>query len=166
MLARWHLESELHEDIELAKNELKRFLEQQPPELDAAEAWRLLGLAYFQTGDKLGAIHAFIERAQLSAVDFFDISNTANRLNGLLRDHGLDVEKEEKVQLAQRLLAVLQSRRSEASPDDFSRMAWLALHTGRQSQAAEFAQAGLALDPENFHCRGIADRLRLVPLQN
>ena len=166
MLARWHLESELHEDIELAKNELKRFLEQQPPELDAAEAWRLLGLAYFQTGDKLGAIHAFIERAQLSAVDLFDISNTANRLNGLLRDHGLDVEKEEKVQLAQRLLAVLQSRRSEASPDDFSRMAWLALHTGRQSQAAEFAQAGLALDPENFHCRGIADRLRLVPLQN
>ena len=90
---------------------------------------------------------------------FSDISNTANRLNRLLREHELELDKDEKRVLAQRLTSVLEKRRNEASADDLSRMAWLALHIGQEAKAREYAEAGLAMDSENYHCRKIADRL-------
>lgn len=159
MLARWHLGSGALSDCEKAKAEITRYLEQATALTDLADAWRMLGQACFRTGDKLGEIHAFIERAQLASVSFYDISNSANRLNSLLREQDLDVEKEEKRHLAQRLLAVLEERASEASADDFSRMAWLALHTDQRGKAIEFAQRGLQLDQENPHCLGLRTRL-------
>lgn len=159
LLGRWHLETGNQEGIEKGKTELRRYLEQQPPDSDAADAWRLLGQACYRTGDKLGEIHAFIERAQLASVPFCDISSTANRLNAMLREHELSVDKDEKRHLAQRLLVVLDNRRSEASADDFSRMAWLALHTDQQSKAIEFTKLGLKTDPDNPHCRGLSERL-------
>ncbi len=159
MLARWHLGTGTHEDCEKAKAELTRYLEQEPAEADAADAWHMLGQACYRVGDKLGEIHAFIERAQLSSVPFYDVSSTANRLNALLREHELGVEKEEKRHLAQRLLSVLEGRRDEATAGDLSRMAWLALHTDQQLKAIEFTRAGLHLEPDNPHCLGLKDRL-------
>lgn len=159
ILARWHLGTGSPEDCKKAKDELTRYLEQQPAEADAAEAWRMLGHACYRLADKLGEIHAFIERAQLSSVPFYDVSNTANRLNALLREQELDVDKEEKRHLAQRLLVVLEGRRSEATADDLSRMAWLALHTDQLLKAGEFASAGLQLEPGNPHCIGLKERL-------
>lgn len=161
LLARWHIETGTEENIKQAKAELTRFLEQQPDESDAADAWRLLGYACYRTGDKLGEIHAFIERAQLASAPYYDISNTANRLNAMLREHELTVDKEEKQHFALRLLGVLESRRTEASADDFSRMAWLALHTDQQSKAIEFTRAGLQLEADNPYCLGLKERLHL-----
>jgi tetratricopeptide (TPR) repeat protein len=162
LLARWHLENGAKEDLDRAKVELTRCLEQQPSESVAAEAWLLLGDAHFKTGDRLEEIHAFIERSQLSSVSYDDVSSTANRLNALLREHEFEVAKEEKRDFANRLLSVLESRRADASGDDFSRMAWLALHTDQQGKAVEFTRAGLELDPDNQHCLGLKERLRLV----
>ena len=161
LLARWHLETGTAENCEKAKLELTRYLEQQPAEAAAADAWRLLGHACYQTGDKLGEIHAFIERAQLASVSYYDISSTANRLNAMLREHELAVDKEEKRHLAQRLLGVAESRIAEASADDLSRIAWLALHTEQQSKAIEFTRAGLQLEPDNPHCLGLKMRLHV-----
>ena len=161
LLARWHLETGTAENYEKAKLELTRYLEQQPAEADAADAWRLLGHACYLTGDKLGEIHAFIERAQLASVSYYDISSTANRLNAMLREHELAVDKEEKQHLAQRLLGVAESRIAEASADDLSRIAWLALHTEQQSKAIEFTRAGLQLEPDNPHCLGLKVRLHV-----
>ena len=159
MLSRWHLGTGRPEDCEKAKTELRKYLEQQPAEKDAADAWRLLGNACYRTGDRLGEVHAFIERAQLASVPYYDISSTANRLNALLREHGLDVDKEEKRHLAQRLLSVLEARMDEANADDLSRMAWLALHTDQQFKAIEFTRAGLKVQPDNPHCLGLNERL-------
>ncbi|AEG70763.1 NB-ARC domain-containing protein [Ralstonia solanacearum] len=161
LLARWHLELGGEESITQAKAELKRYLEQQPAESDAADAWRLLGYACYRTGDKLGEIHALIERAQLASVPYYDISNTANRLNAMLREHQLAVDKEEKQHLALRLLGVLESRRAEASADDLSRMAWLSMNTDQQSKAIEFTRAGLQIEPDNPHCLGLKERLHV-----
>lgn len=71
----------------------------------------------------------------------------------------MEIDKEQKRALAQRISNALDRRRVEASSDDFSRMAWLAIHLGQEVKAAEYAKAGLALDPENYHCRKIAERL-------
>lgn len=160
-LARWHLETGNDESIAKAKSELTRYLEQQPEESDAADAWRLLGDACYKTGDRLGEIHAFIERAQLASIPFVEISGTANSLNSMLRDSMLGVDREEKTHLAKRLLAVLETRKLEASANDFSRMVWLALHTDQQGKAIEFTKAGLLLEPGNMHCLGLRERLHI-----
>jgi hypothetical protein len=159
LLARWHMESNNAEGFEKAKDELRRFLENNPSGEEATEAWKLLGQACHLTNDALGEIHAFVERAQISSVPFYDISNTANRLNRLLHERLLDMDKEEKQQLAQRIALVLDRRRKEAGPDDFSRMAWLAFHLDKKDKAREFATAGLLIDPDNFHCTNILQRL-------
>jgi len=159
LLARWHMEKRTQEGYACAKEELRRFLENGPPNADAAEAWKLLGHACYWTGDELGEVNAFIERAQVSDVDFYDLSNTANRLNLFLRDHGSEIDKEQKRNLATRIISVLDERRDEAGVDDLSRMAWLAIHSGQEALAQEYVKAGLAKDGGNYHIVKLAQRL-------
>ena len=158
LLARWHMETRTLDGYVKAEAELKRFLENQTEGPDAVEAWRRLAQACYQTGDALGEVHALIERAQMSTVSFNDVSNTANRLNGLLREK-LDIARDERRSLAQRLISVMEKRRSEAGSGDLSRMGWLALHTGQEQKAHEYAEAGLAIDPENMHCKNLVEKL-------
>ena len=159
LLARWHMESRTTDGYAKAKDELKRFLENEPSSDEAAEAWRALAEACFRTGDALGEIHAFTERIQITSVPFYDVANTANRLNELLHFRQLEIDRDEKRALAQRILTVLDSRRSEAAADDYSRMAWLAIHLGQENKAYEYAQAGLALEADHYHSRRILERL-------
>jgi tetratricopeptide (TPR) repeat protein len=158
ILARLHLQSERKEDIDRARLELTRYLESQPDEESAAEAWRMLGNACYRLGDKLGEVHAFIERAQISSVPFYDVSNTANLLNVLLRDQSV-MDREERKLHAQSLLLVMESRKQEASANDFSRMAWLALRTDQELKASELVKEGLLIDPDNAHCLSLASKL-------
>jgi hypothetical protein len=158
------MESGTSAGYQQAKAELNRFLENEPTGSDVAKAWEMLGYACQRTNDSLGEVNALIERAQISSVPFYDISNTANRLNQLLRE-GLGVGKEEKRLLAQRLATVLERRRNEASANDLSKMAWLAFHLDNEEKAKEYAKAGLAIDPTNFHCSNILDRLEIISIQ-
>jgi hypothetical protein len=160
VLAKWHVESGDDSSLQRAKSELTRFLEEGPSDADAAEAWRLMGAVCFRTNDRLGEVHAFIERAQIDSVPFFDVSGTANRLNSLLRENALSVDKDERRILAERLLGVLEARRSEADADDFSRMAWLALNIGQKARAKQFVELGLAGDSMNQHCLSLQERLQ------
>ncbi len=162
LLARWHMEERTKEGYERAKEELRRFLENAPTLEDAAEAWRLLGHACYQTGDLLGEVHAFIERAETCDVPFYDLSNTANRLNQLLHGRDFHLDPEQKRNLASRILTVLSRRRSEAKGVDLSRMAWLAMQLGQESLAREFVQAGLKIDEDNYHILNLAQRLGLL----
>lgn len=162
LLARWHMEERTPQGYELAKDELRRFLENAPPATEAAEAWRLLGHASYQTGDELDEVHAFIERAQVSDVPFHDLSNTANKLNVFLRDHGLEIDREQKRDLATRILSVLHARRTEAEADDLSRMAWLAIHCGQESKARDYVQTGLEMEAGNYHLVRLAQRFGIT----
>jgi hypothetical protein len=110
----------------------------------------------------LGEVHAFIERAQVCDVPFYDLSNTANRLNQFLYGHGLQIDPEQKRDLASRILAVLSQRRSEANAGDLSRMAWLAIRCGQESLARDFVEAGLKKDKDNYHILNLAERLGLL----
>jgi hypothetical protein len=160
-LARWHIELATEDGLQKAKSELVRFLENETRGAQVADAWRTLAFVCHRLDDTLGEVHAFVERAQLSDIPFFDVSNTANRLNQFLRDRGLELDQHEKQALAQRLAAVMEHRIDEADADDFSRMAWLAIHQGLEADAQKYVTAGLAKDPENYHCRKLAGRLGL-----
>jgi tetratricopeptide (TPR) repeat protein len=161
ILARWHMEEENPKGYQHAKEELRRFLENEPSCSDAPDAWRLLAHACYRTGDALGEVHAFIERAQVVELAFHDLSNTANKLNSFLRDHGLEIDKEQKRELAHRIMSVMHARQAEASADDLSRMAWLAINLGQESSAREYVCAGLDAEPENYHLLKLAQRLGL-----
>ncbi|HSV78987.1 MAG TPA: hypothetical protein VLK85_07240 [Ramlibacter sp.] len=158
-VARWHMEQRTSEGYAAAKAELERFLENDPPPEQAEDAWHLLGHACFQLGDALGEVHAYVERAQLSDVPFYDLSNTANSLNSYIHDHGEVMEREHKRELATRLLDVMNQRRAEAGAVDFSRMAWLAIHCGSESTAHEYVRLGMEIDPVNQHLYKLALRL-------
>jgi len=157
-LAQWHSELATMDGLEKAKGELTRFLENDANSLQAADAWRLLASVCHKLGDTLGEVHAFIERAQLADVPFYDVSNTANRLNHYLREHFVEFEQHEKVMLALRLLDVMERRRKEADATDFSRMAWLAIHQEQESKAHQYVKDGLILEPDNYHCQKLDGR--------
>ena len=159
LLARWHMEMRSAFGYQRAIQELKRFLEDDPQGPEAAQAWRILAHACYQTGDVVGEVHAFVELAQFDTVDIHDVSSTANRFNGLFRSAALGSDRERKRQLAARLLEALERRRDEAEADDLSRMAWLAIHLGNDAKAREFTADGLRMDQTNDHCNRLAERL-------
>lgn len=162
LLARWYMEERTKQGYERAKEALRRFLENDPPADEAGVAWRLLGHACYQTGDALGEVHAFIERAQVCGVPFHDLSNTANKLNQFLREHAPHIDPEQKHDLASRILTVLNQRCSEACAGDLSRMAWLAIHLGKDTDARDFVRIGIEMEPGNYHLLGLAQRLGMV----
>jgi NB-ARC domain len=159
LLARWHMETRSDDGYIQAKKELERFLENDSQSTEAAEAWKMMGQACSRTQDRSGEIHAFIERSQITSVSFPDVSTTANKLNELLSTQDLAVDKDQKRHLVSQILTVLERRQSEADANDFSRMAWLAIHLDQEAKAIEFANRGLQLDSENSHCSKIIQRL-------
>jgi len=162
IVARWYIETGKPDLLEKAKDALRRFLEIDATTTEAAKAWLMLGHACYKTDDALGEVHAFIERAQLSSTPFSDVSNTANRLNQLLREQYFRIDRDDKRELAQRMAAVLEKRRIEADADDYSRMAWLAIHLDQEEVAREYVTAGLSIDRDHYHCLRLAQRLEMT----
>lgn len=156
-VARWYMEEPTPDSLAKAKAVLRRFLEEDSSSDQAAEAWRSLAVCCFKTNDTMGEIHAFIERSKIASVPFADLSNTANRLNIMLRAHTIDVGVDEKRILASELLQALKRRRHEATADDFSRMTWLAIHVRDYVTASDFVRAGLVLEPDNPYLLKLAE---------
>jgi hypothetical protein len=159
ILARWHMEQESQESYIKAIAELRSFLENEPPPEKAIIAWRMLGQACFKVGDMLGEIHALIECARFPEISFNEISQTASWTNKYLHESGAALEKEERREIASAILAILESRKSEAGPVDFSRMAWLAINSGQDSRAMEYVRLGREIDMWNSHLISLAERL-------
>ena len=155
-LAEWRLERGSDSDLDAAISSIDAFLQGDQNGPESADAWRLLAHVYHRKRHTLGEINAFVERSQFASVPFYDLSNTATLLNSKYRELEF---VDGKVQLVRRLLDVMEVRSREANSDDYSRMAWLALHLSREDKAKQFTKHGLEIDPENVHCRGIANRL-------
>ena len=161
LLARWHMEQGSKKNYFLAKDELKRFLENDPSPDEASEAWKLLGRVYAQTDDNFGEVHALIERAQIDAsLPFYELSNTANTLNQFLKERK-GMEKSEKFSLVDSIAPILRSRQNEADATDLSRMAWLEIHRGQESLAIDYVKSGLKIEVSNHHLLGLAHRLNI-----
>lgn len=163
LLARWLLETGEAQNIRYAKSAAEAFLQESSDNAEAAEAWRIVARCCYLLKDAPGEIHAFVERSQLAAVPFEDLSSTAQRLNSLLgSDTGLEFHSsEERRALVTQLLNSLERRQQEADATDFSRMAWLALRAQDQNRAAELVKRGIALDSSNNHLSKLAQRLHI-----
>lgn len=151
-LATLHEQSRLPESDNKAKEAIRRYLESASAENDQSVAWERLAELCRKTNDKDGEIQARIERCLLPNAPFSVISFTANRINNLLY-HAQFLEKAEKAPVIRRLAEVMANRiQKEGYADDYSRLAWLQLHTQSRDSAKKTVQAGLKLDRENEHC--------------
>ncbi len=159
LLAKWRLERGSDNDVGEAIGNIQSFLQRDESGPDSASAWHMLANACYRRQDHMGEIHAYVERAQFESVPFYDVSNTANLLNRRYTDLNLEIDG--KRQLAQRLLDRLEVRIAEAKADDFSRMAWLAMHLLQEDKARGFTMKGLCMEPDNEHCLKIAVRLSI-----
>jgi hypothetical protein len=79
-------------------------------------------------------------------------------VNALLRDR-LDFDREEKNILVRKLAEVMSERYREAAATDLSRLAWLYLHLQDEVSACKYGRMGLELEPGNWHCQNLSDRL-------
>jgi hypothetical protein len=138
--------------LDRAKNAVRRYLESGPDIDGQRTAWRRLSNLCQAGGDWSGELHARVGLCELPGTDFEVISDAANRLNGLLvREQFLD--SEEKLVLARKLAAIMDTRLSEADGTDHSRLAWLYFHLRNENRAREVTEAGLAKEPSNEHCQ-------------
>lgn len=158
----WLLLSTLHEelacDIVQAKECVLRYL--QSVDKDAQrEGWMRLAKLCAFSKDWVGEIHALVELADLPDATIESISSAANRLNGLFREHLLDFDTDEKQILVQRLITLMEARAHEADGVDFSRLAWLCLQVNDVENARKWTRRGLAVEPENVHCRNLATKI-------
>lgn len=151
--------SEVIMDPEEGKECLRRFLESEPSGSRAAHAWKKLADLCHQTGHTLEELHAFIERAQESAISFVEISDIANRFNQALYSGDLVIGREERDIIGNRLLQVMERRLKEAGSNDYSRMAWLALNLQQDAKAAKFVETGLSESPNSDHLLRLKTRL-------
>ena len=96
---------------------MRRYLESGPDIDGQRTAWRRLSNLCQAGGDWSGELHARVGLCELPGTDFEVISDAANRLNGLLvREQFLD--SEEKLVLARKLAAIMDTRLSEADGTD------------------------------------------------
>ena len=143
--------------IDRAAAAVRRYLETEPDADSQRYAWRHLAELCQVAEDWSGELHARVELCLLPASDFDTITETANRLNGLLaRQQFFDTE--EKRVLAQKLARTMEARLNEADATDHSRLAWLYLHLDDKSRAREVTQAGLRKEPGNEHCQKLLSR--------
>jgi len=158
LLGRWHAEQRDEDNYRKACNALRRFLENDPNAEQAAEAWKWLANSSFMIDDKLGEVHAFVERAHCVNISFNDLSSTANKINKLSSES--DLEKEHKRDLARRMLQLMVKREDEATAEDFARMAWLSLHLHNEDEARRLVACGDKLDSENRYIDNLKSRLK------
>ena len=112
-------------------------------------------------GDVNGELHALSQICLLDATPTNVLSNTANRINGILRLTPLP--RDEKQSMLKDVVASFQLRASrgyELDATDLSRLAWLQVHLNEIPSALATVQHGLELEPYNTHCRGLAEHLK------
>ncbi|BDC85914.1 hypothetical protein NUITMVA2_12710 [Aeromonas caviae] len=160
IVARWKMELRNQNGYELAKQALNRLLENSNDTFEISEGWRLLGHCCYQTGDTLGEVHAFTERAEFSHVPFYDLSNTANRFFSFIKDSA-ESDRIQNNAMASKILQMMDNRVSEAEGTDLSRMAWLAIKSGQESVAIKYVKEGLEMEPENLHLIKLSQRLKI-----
>lgn len=166
----WLLLASLHEEnaaanaSEFAKQAVRRYLESGPCEPDDRAAWERLAELCRKTGDLIGELHALVEMSALPRTPFPVLSNAVNRWNWLFKNQYqyIPLASDERRLLAERLLEIAESRKDEADPNDCSRVAWLCLALSREDRAIQFTRLGLKLDPQNEHCRNLAEHLTLT----
>ena len=126
---------------------------------DDPAAWLRLANIYKETGNRLSEIHALVELAKTSKVSIYQISDSVNRINGILRSEKWLIPSDSWRPLASEMAQVMYLRRKECNATDLSRLAWLYMSLQLEDRAWELVRQGLAISPENRFCLNLKELL-------
>jgi hypothetical protein len=158
LLARLYEETKIADPLAAAKEAVRRYLELTPRSEEQRGAWKQLAEYYRRTEDWNGEIHALVGMSELPETSLEDISDSANRLNGLFATHQFLVNEEKNV-LTARLARVMESHMDEADATDCSRLAWLYLRLHEEAKGRTLVDRGLKLEPSNEYCLRLTEKL-------
>lgn len=154
-LAEFHIEER---EFAQAQECLTSYLAVEPAD---RMAWQRLAELFARLHDGQGEVFAKVEIARLPGASLNDISDAATTLNRHVANNAPGLGPDERRSMAAELAASLTRREAECDAYDFSRLAWLYLHLGRQDEARKCVVKGLRRDPSNHHCLNLAERLHV-----
>ena len=123
------------------------------------QIWNKISEVACSIGDWKNESSALIEIVQNPVVEYWMVSNVANRINNYYSTHNDTRDPELKKILICAVLQVMERRINEANAVDCSRLSWLYLNTGNEVSALKYAQMGCSMDSTNGHCRKLLDKL-------
>lgn len=160
LIAEWLFELGDEDALEKSKAYLQNYIQNNRVKNNNYRAWVLLAKIYDLKRQNLEQVHALVEIAQFSDVNFCELSVIANKVNWMFNSGILAVDNNDiKSDLLIKIFQVLWNRKSEGDATDLSRIAWLALHINDKDRAKELVYDGLKLDPCNEYCKKLLMRL-------
>ena len=156
----WVLLSQLYDefggDTSLDKQEdcLLKFVEgpgsNHFPEV---EAWHRISRIRQSQGNYWGELDALAQVCRQKESGRFEVSNAANGINRILKDHAYGLDWSLKQRIVADVVGRLEEYRLDMDATDYSRLAWLYKHLGEHEKALQAAQDGLSLEQHNYHCQ-------------
>ena len=148
-------------DLRGARECLAQYLQ---GDLDVSEElgiWKRYREISEQIGDFAAELNACLQIVDNLAVTFSDASKVAGRVMTIWSASSEAVPLALKRRAATSIVQRMETDRGRAAASDFSRMAWLYINLSELEKARGCTKSGLAIDPNNYHCRKLAERLAL-----
>lgn len=159
----WLLLADLYRRLgndSMFESTLERYIESSNSFNEKRTAWEKLAV-HFQARLKYAdELFARIQLAQLPYTDYETISEAVNRFNSIVRQPEFQFEHDDKSQIVQLLILLMEQRDSEADATDFSRLGWLYMHNNQLREAETAARRGLEIDEFNKYCTNLLHRIR------
>ena len=122
--------------------------------------WKRIANIRERRGDLSGEIDALAQICRRGNTPVTEISNTANRINRVLRSMSVDqVPREVKRIQVKDVVGALEECYGELDATDLSRLAWLQVHLGEHAAARHAVNRGLEIDPHNTYCQRLVASL-------
>ena len=147
-----------YDDFEGVKYAIRELLKTSLPNDEKAKYWLKLADVCKFTKDWDGESHALSELATIQGITYELISDCANRINNYFYYHPEEKQVDYKQLLLQKVIDIMIKRIKEATPTDYSRLAWLLLNNNNSPLALEYVQKGLEIDNYNSHCLRLLEK--------
>ena len=150
--------AELIAEQDLDDSEERHYLKyvEKPDEarMPAWRIWQRIAMIRERHDDLSGVLDALAQVCRRSNTPAVELSNTANKINRILRSNSVDdLSRDAKRILIREVVDALQECHDELDATDLSRLAWLQVHLGERGDARETVEKGLEIDPNNTYCR-------------
>ena len=139
---------------------LERYIESSDYADAKRTAWEKLASHYRSRSKYADELFARIQLAQLPDTDYETISYAAVRFNNIVRHQEFEFVHDDKSQIVQLLIRLMEQRESEADATDFSALGWLYMHNNQLKEAETAARRGLEIDDCNDYCVNLLQRVQ------
>jgi hypothetical protein len=136
---------------------LSRYLERDGK--NDTRTWTRLAKSFSVAGMVHEEINALVSLSKAKGVETFEISNSVNKINYLIRSSRFVLDRNDRSQLITELADAMAAHIPKCNATDLSRLAWLYLSLQNIEEANRIVGIGLSKEPNNDHCQRLRIRL-------